>query len=575
MKYYKIILGLILLMVCFTSGCVEETPTTSSVVESNTNTSSTQIEVVVPESIELFCDVSPRIIVVGEDEIRLDCFLEPSDASSDVIWTSSDENVAIVRQDEMDPTAAYVKGVGKGTVTISVFSSHNIEIIESLKFTVYDDDSDREVIANVKEELDKLIPNEVNKDIALPLTMNNNSVRLNWKSSNNELFSNQGVYSRAEDDSEVTISCEIKAGRITEKWEKTFTIVGIKNHGFKNISNRLITFVYLYDNKFVGFNTGDLKKIDVINYSFALIKNGKVDCTPLRNYKNVMKARSEGVRVVLSIGGWGADGWSDAVVDSSAREKFVESIINAIKTYHFDGVDLDWEYPTQTTSQGIGSNGAVDKDNYTELVKLLRQEMDKIDENLILSNAVSNSGAYRYYDVEELDKHLDYWHLMTYEMASSNKTSFDANLYKSKYATSGADTAVNNYINAGASVNKLVIGCAFYAYKYIIDASEYDVALYKNGMKLMPISPPVQVAYSDIAKLINPSVVQWDDEAKANWMFFENNDGTYTFITYDSYNGISAKGEYAKEKGMAGIMAWEYCEDYNSQLLSALYSSIR
>ena len=37
--------------------------------------------------------------------------------------------------------------------------------------------------------------------------------------------------------------------------------------------------------------------------------------------------------------------YSDMVSDGATRKKFVESVVNFLDKYQFDGLDLDWEYP--------------------------------------------------------------------------------------------------------------------------------------------------------------------------------------------------------------------------------------
>ena len=51
----------------------------------------------------------------------------------------------------------------------------------------------------------------------------------------------------------------------------------------------------------------------------------------------------------------------------------------------------------------------------------------------------------------------------------------------------------------------------------------------------------------------NGFVRYWDDEAKAPWLF----DGK-TFISYEDTESMAAKIAYVKEKGLCGVMYWEY-----------------
>ena len=54
------------------------------------------------------------------------------------------------------------------------------------------------------------------------------------------------------------------------------------------------------------------------------------------------------------------------VSDPALRRKFVQSVVNFTLTYNFDGLDLDWEYPS--------ARGGVsrDKSNFIELCRELK-----------------------------------------------------------------------------------------------------------------------------------------------------------------------------------------------------------
>lgn len=54
-------------------------------------------------------------------------------------------------------------------------------------------------------------------------------------------------------------------------------------------------------------------------------------------------------KVSLAIGGWneGSKNYSRMAADPERRSRFVKSTTEFILKYNFDGLDLDWEYPTQ------------------------------------------------------------------------------------------------------------------------------------------------------------------------------------------------------------------------------------
>ena len=62
----------------------------------------------------------------------------------------------------------------------------------------------------------------------------------------------------------------------------------------------------------------------------------------------------------------------------------------------------------------------------------------------------------------------------------------------------------------------------------------------------------------------------WDDAGKAPYLFDGN-----CFISYDDGESLRAKTDYVKEKGLGGIMFWEYGCDPEGTLLNHIYEGFR
>ena len=59
----------------------------------------------------------------------------------------------------------------------------------------------------------------------------------------------------------------------------------------------------------------------------------------------------------------------------------------------------------------------------------------------------------------------------------------------------------------------------------------------------------------------------WDEISKAPFLY---NAGKGIFISYEDEQSIGLKGGYVKERGLAGIMFWEYNGDSDGKLLDAI-----
>lgn len=60
-----------------------------------------------------------------------------------------------------------------------------------------------------------------------------------------------------------------------------------------------------------------------------------------------LKKQKPSLKCFISIGGWDAGGkvFSDMAKSEDSRKVFIFSVIDFMKKYGFDGVDIDWEYP--------------------------------------------------------------------------------------------------------------------------------------------------------------------------------------------------------------------------------------
>src|SRR5688572_7002618 len=99
-----------------------------------------------------------------------------------------------------------------------------------------------------------------------------------------------------------------------------------------------------------------MSKLTHVNYAFILPNsNGSLQAldNPSKLSQLVSTAHANGVKVLISVGGWN-DGNDSAfetlAASSTGRTNFTNSMINFVNQYGLDGVDIDWEYPDPGTS---------------------------------------------------------------------------------------------------------------------------------------------------------------------------------------------------------------------------------
>jgi len=370
-------------------------------------------------------------------------------------------------------------------------------------------------------------------------------------------------------------------------------------------------------------NTLDVRQITHLNYSFGLIYNDEKDETNLAlkdpsklhqiwlspkvaadlTLLPVLRKQNPDLKVLLSVGGWGARGFSGAASSPETRAVFIRSAQAIVEKYGLDGIDLDWEYPVNG-AWGLVASTPADRDNFTALLKELRAAFG--DKKLVTIAVGANAESPKsWVDVKAVAPLLDYINLMTYDMAYGTQY-FNANLYDSsawptvaaadKYSV---DFVVNNYLAAGLKPQQMNLGIGFYgrvpkrAVEPGIDWSKPDaqknpatqpyfsakqIDLFKSlGYDL---TKDTYMKYNDIVKtfLNDPQkrfTEQWDDQAKVPWLSVKGDEGKALFaLSYENPRSVAIKAEYIKEKGLAGAMFWEYGADDNNQLAKQLAESL-
>lgn len=318
----------------------------------------------------------------------------------------------------------------------------------------------------------------------------------------------------------------------------------------------------------------DIQILDVINLAFGHIEDGAVvyDIGEYEKYLGRIREINPECAIVLSVGGWSAGGFSEAAATEQGRENVARTALEVVQKYGLDGIDIDWEYPCIGIA-GIKA-GPDDKENFTLFLKAIRSAFDTFTERKLMLTIAAGGDSYytRCTNMAEAQKYLDYVQIMSYDLRGGFvvHTGHHTNLYSNPADLSpvSADFGVNCFLDAGVPREKLVIGAAFYSrmWKGVPDVDHGYMQMAGSVGGYGPSYGDLKENY--IGK--NGFVRYWDDIAKAPWLF----DGK-TFISYDDEESLKAKAEYVKEKGLLGIMYWEYCLDSSYTLTGLLDEALR
>ena len=331
-------------------------------------------------------------------------------------------------------------------------------------------------------------------------------------------------------------------------------------------------------------------KLTHINYAFAVpAQNGELAAITPRDSANMailtsLRSVNKNLKVLISVGGWGGCKYfSDAALTDESRRKFANSAVAFLKKHKLDGVDIDWEYPAQVGAGNIYR--PEDKENFTLFLKAIRDRLDEQgrqdnrtgQNHYLLTAATGGDTAFvNHTNLGEAQQYLDYVNIMTYDLYHGNDkvTGHHSPLDQSKkgdQSRNSSMSAVDGHIRAGVPVEKIVLGIPFYGRGWA------DVKPDDNGLFQPATGKHSFLSYDElVAKYINKNgfVRYWDADAKAPYLW---NPTSRTFISYADVESFGPKIDYVKQKGLAGVMFWEYIYDLQQKnvLLNKLVDGLK
>ena len=312
-----------------------------------------------------------------------------------------------------------------------------------------------------------------------------------------------------------------------------------------------------------------------INYAHGRFKNPKTgdggivvtesSKAPLSKVV-AMKSVNPRLKVMLMIGGWGghADGFSEMAKSPAKRAEFCKSVKSLIDQHKLDGVDIDWEYPTQSADGETGCDP-----NDTQNFNLVLQELrETLGTGKIISFA-SKSDA-KYVDWKTAIKYLDYVNVMTYDMGAA-PNGHNSPLHKSsRFNHRSWDESIDAHVKAGVPKNRQVMGVPFYGKAEKNPTAETKI--FEYSVKYYEIPDILEKGTYKGKALARAVHRQWDATAMVPFLV---DDAGKNVLSYDDPESVAAKGTYVKANGMLGAMFWEYrCDTGDHALLKPLVNAI-
>lgn len=307
-----------------------------------------------------------------------------------------------------------------------------------------------------------------------------------------------------------------------------------------------------------------------------------------------LRAKHGHLKVVLSIGGWtwGSTNtcpiFSAMASDATSRANFVKQSVTFARTFGFDGISIDWEYPGFVPRDCKASDTA----NFKALMQELRAASDaeaaaRTDDAAALTIAAAvPAGLPEIADEKPADvvPYVDYLQLMSYDYhgAWENFTGVNTPLVE-EMAGDGMSitTTLEAYKAQGVDTSKIVLGFATYGRSWDVSGD----ACVASGTCTIGTPAPKGggtagsctrqagvLAYYEILDIVKAAGTKVTYNATLEAPYAVAASGN-PFVGYDDVQSITAKAQLVGKYGLAGAMAWSLdTDDFNNgyPLMSAL-----
>lgn len=306
---------------------------------------------------------------------------------------------------------------------------------------------------------------------------------------------------------------------------------------------------------------------DPKSFQLAPMSSGDVD---LYRRFTALKSKKPGLQTWIAVGGWSFNddtnipntrtAFSDMVSSSGNRQAFISSLSQFMQTHHFDGVDLDWEYPAADDRGGV-------KADITNLVTFLQEMRSAFGGRYGVSMTLPASYWYlQGFDVKNIQNYVNWLNLMSYDIHGvwdlGNKHT--GPYVKPHTNWTEIDQGLDLLWRAGVQPGKVNIGLGWYGRSFTLASPSCNVP---NGVCLFTQGGNPGECTKSAGTLTNAEINRimakggvtkgFDKTAAVKWMSYN----TDQWVSYDDGETIQLKLSKANSRCLGGKMVWAVDQD--------------
>jgi len=283
----------------------------------------------------------------------------------------------------------------------------------------------------------------------------------------------------------------------------------------KQMQSKFSVFGYLPEYRFSSFDYEGVFKTGLTHLIFFSLEIDPTTYLPsaldrIPSLEDAKKARqaadSVGGKILLSFGGHSrSQGFAEMTKTRKRRDKFLTAVDKILQEYKLDGVDYNWEYPSNPSEWK----------NWGKLMKESKNDLLDEKSRVVTFTMYLDNRHFQLIQNNNLLSFADFVHCMAYDAQGEHSTLL--------FASKGIEIAKTMNKAAGFQHQKMTLGMPFY------------------GRNI------------------------YNGEAKAYYELFpeisNNRSDTIGEVFYNSQQTLKKKTELALESGIGGVMIWELGQD--------------
>lgn len=270
------------------------------------------------------------------------------------------------------------------------------------------------------------------------------------------------------------------------------------------------------------------------------------------------EAKENNAKVLISFKMFDNESIDNLISNSASADFFIKNAISIVNEYDLDGINLDFEYFTDSdfpTSRYLNNfleklSSALKEENGENILSV------DVNATVIISDKA--------YDMIKIGELADQVIVMAYDYRNINSLSAGpVSPLHGEINEHSIGKSVDSLIGK-VSLNKIILAVPFYGY-------EWETLNKKNKSAVIPNSGALATYKRVMELLSNRKDVEkyWDSKSFSSWLVYDQN-GVIKQIYYEDEQSIAAKMEFIKNKNLGGIAIWalgyegKYSDIWNS-----------